>query len=132
MDTESDELNSCSQTVYNILCILTLLNFKVLKLTKVNVKCLVHILLSSSYSQCRLRHASILLNIKLQVSHCIYFRSGQNKGGGWVVWVLSNLNSKQEIFIYVFCKKQKQNILLESSQSSNINNVRLGDQRTHQ
>ena len=30
MDAESDELNSCSQTVYNILHILTLLNFKVL------------------------------------------------------------------------------------------------------
>ena len=82
------------------------------------------ILLSSSYSHCLLRHASVLLNINLQVSHWIYFRSGQNKGGGWVFWVLSNLNSKQEIFIYVFCKKTNINMLLESSQSSNINHVR--------
>ena len=82
------------------------------------------ILLSSNYSHCLLRHASILLNIDLHVSHWIYFRSGQNKGGGWAFWVLSNLNSKQEILIYVFCKKQTQNILLESNTNSNTNNVR--------
>lgn len=62
----------------------------------------VYILLSSSYSHCLLIHADILLNIYLPVSWLYIFQKWLGQRRMLESLTSSNLNSKQEVFIYVF------------------------------